>query len=288
MINFYRAKESNITGANMSELVLLTLPIGNNQDITLRAKQVLIQSDYILAEDTRVFKAFCKHNDIETKYKNIDSFHDHTSESKMIELINTLKKQSIVLVSDAGSPIISDPAFPLVEAAVKNNIEIQSVPGVSSIIVALELSSLPPVPFHFHAFIPRDSGKKLKFAKELGSTYGTHIFFEGVSRVKSTLELLTNIYPNFDFCVARELTKQFQSIYRFKGTQWEQIEDEMVYKGEFVILLHNPNNSQSLDEDIKILAQQIYDNGIHPKKLSKLISKIIDVPTKEVYQKLQN
>ena len=272
----------------MSELILVTLPIGNNKDLTFRAKSILQNESYIFAEDTRVFRDFCKHNDIGLENKKIESFHDHTEDFKLEKIIELLSSQNIVLVSDAGSPVISDPAYPLIQAAINNNIQIQSIPGVSSIVVALELSGLPPVPFQFHAFIPREKGKKEKFTSQISSTYGTHIFFEGVSRVEATLDQMTKLLPDFDFCLTRELTKEYQSVHRFKGSEWLNVKNNVVYKGEFVILVHNANQNYSgADSSVKDIAQELLDGGVHPKKLSKLLAKILDISPKDAYTKLQ-
>jgi 16S rRNA (cytidine1402-2'-O)-methyltransferase len=272
----------------MSGLQLVTLPIGNNRDLTFRAKESLEQAAKILAEDTRVLRDFCKHNDISLEGKKLDSFHDHTDEKKIMRIVEQMQSETIILVSDAGSPIISDPAFPIVQAALKAGLELKTAPGVSSVIVALELSGLPPSPFHFHAFIPRDKGKRMKFSEQIAGQYGTHIFFEGVSRVKDTLDILTTDYPEESFCVARELTKDFESVHRFKGMQWQSIKDEITYKGEFVILVHNSNQFLGgASAEVVGLANQIIDKGIHPKKLSKLLSHLTGRASKEIYQNLQ-
>lgn len=272
----------------MSDLILVTLPIGNNKDLTLRAKEILEQNTRIMAEDTRVFREFCKHNGISLEGKEIDSFHDHSDERKKKKMMEWLEQDDVLLVSDAGSPLISDPAFPMIQTALDHGISIKTIPGVSSVIVALELSGLPPTPFHFHAFIPREKGKRKKFSDELGQQYGTHIFFEGVSRVKETLDILTGDHADEQFCIARELTKEYESVHRFTGKQWEEIKNEVVYKGEFVILLHiSKAASTGLSSESMALAQQLAVGGVHPKKLSKLLSEITGISPKEVYQNLQ-
>lgn len=272
----------------MSELILVTLPIGNNKDLTIRAREVLEKETRVMAEDTRVFREFCKHNDISLEGKKIDSFHDHSGDKKLYKAFQWLEEANVVLVSDAGSPIVSDPAFPIVQAAIEKGVNIQSAPGVSSVTVALELSGLPPSPFHFHAFIPREKGKRQKFSESLCSSYGTHIFFEGVSRVEGTLDILSKVHPDEKFCIARELTKDFQSIHRFYGKEWEQVKAEVTFKGEFVILVNISNEaSAAMSPEVLELAHELADNGVHPKKLSKLLSHLTGKPTKEIYQNLQ-
>lgn len=272
----------------MSELILVSLPIGNNKDLTFRAKEVLEKENMVMAEDTRVFREFCKHNGINVDGKKIDSFHDHSGDKKLEKAFRWLEKENLVLVSDAGSPVISDPAYPIIQEAIERGFNISSVPGISSVTVALELSGLPPSPFHFHGFIPREKGKRQKFSEGLASSYGTHIFFEGVSRVEGTMDILSKDYPNEKFCIARELTKEYESLYRFKGHEWDEIKEELIFKGEFVILVNmSQNGISSLSPEIMKLAQEIANNGVHPKKLSKLLSQLTGKPTKEIYQNLQ-
>ncbi len=269
---------------NKSGIHLVTLPIGNNRDLTQRAKEDLIASTIIYAEDTRVFREFCKHNDIDLDGKKINSFHDHTGEMKTSSVVSMMKNSCVTVVSDAGSPIISDPSFPLVLAAKENDLPISSAPGVSAVIAALELSALPPSPFHFHSFIPRDNGKKISFFEECMNQYGTHIFFEGVSRVEKTLNELTSSYPDESFCIARELTKTHESVHRFLGSEWESIKDQVVLKGEFVILFTSSNKNQGGSKKIREMAMEIIEAGASPKKVSKLLAEITDGNAKDIYQ----
>lgn len=272
----------------MSELILVTLPIGNNKDLTFRAHEVLEKETLVMAEDTRVFREFCKHNGICIEGKKIDSFHDHSGDKKLNKVFQWLEKGNVILVSDAGSPVVSDPAYPIVQEAIEKGIKIRTTPGVSSVTVALELSGLPPSPFHFHAFIPREKGKRQKFSQALKSSYGTHIFFEGVSRVEGTMDILSKDYPNEKFCIARELTKDFETIHRFRGNEWDLIKKDVTFKGEFVILANiSQEGTVALSPEVSELALDISKNGVHPKKLSKLLSHLTGIPTKEIYQNLQ-
>lgn len=271
----------------MSGIKLITLPIGNNKDLTFRAKEELELANIIYAEDTRVFREFCKHNGISLESKKIDSFHDHTDERKLSRIVSLMEDSTVCLVSDAGSPIISDPSFPLVLAAKESGFSIETIPGVSAVTAALELSALAPSPFHFYSFIPRDKGKKNAFYEECKSVYGTHIFFEGVSRVEKTVGELTKIFPDSDFCIAREITKTHESVHRFKGSEWDEVKTQITYKGEFVVLFHNNSKSNTSNTKLIELAEEILESGAAPKKISKLIAMITDKNSKDIYQKLQ-
>lgn len=273
----------------MSDLILLTTPIGNLKDITQRAIDLLTQESFFAVEDTRTFRDLCSKLGISLEGKHITSLHDHSDPAKLDGLIEkVVAGQNLVIVSEAGSPSISDPAYPLVKLAAEKDINIQTAPGVSSVITALELSALPAIPFHFHGFLPREKGKKQKFFEEHGNIYGTHIYFEGVARVADTLKELCSMFPDCHFAVARELTKQFESVYRFKGMDWEEISKEVVLKGEFVLLWHNDQEGKANNRELNSLAEEILISGAHPKKLSKLLSQITGLATKDCYEKLQS
>lgn len=270
-----------------SGLYLVTTPIGNAQDISLRALEVLKNCDIVYCEDTRNFKKLASILGISLSDKTINSFHDHSDENKVKSIIENAKSKICAYVSDAGSPLISDPALPLVKSAIENDIAINSIGGVSSVIVAMELSGLPSTPFHFHGFLARDNSKRAKDLDIIKSQYGTHVFFEGVSRVEKTLSLFCNELKEFDFVVARELTKEYESVYRFKGKDFSQVKDQITYKGEFVILIYNDQKSEiSVGGKIQEIAFDIINSGAKPKLLSKLLSEITGENSKDIYKKL--
>lgn len=285
MGNFPRYQNESVF---MSSIKLVTVPIGNHLDITLRALEVLKNGNIIYCEDTRVFKELCKRCEISLENKSIRSFHDHSSEVQLRNIIELAKTQECLFVSDAGSPIISDPAYPLVQQALRENVKIESIGGISSVTSALELSALPPIPFHFHGFLARDSSKFNQDLELISSQYGTHIFFEGKSRVIKTLQTLSERYPDFQFTLCRELTKEFESVYRFKGKEFTTIVEEIILKGEFVILIHNSHkeNSRASSFELQALAKEIIDKGARPKKLAKLLALITQDNSKLIYESL--
>lgn len=271
----------------MSGLYLVTTPIGNNTDFTARAISSLESASRIYCEDTRVFRALAKACNIDLEGKVVDSFHDHSSNLKLDKILDRAATEICAFVSDAGSPIISDPAFPLVKLAIERGVNLKSIGGVSAPLVALELSGLAPIPFHFHGFLARDKSKKNKDFDMVGSVYGTHIFFEGVSRVLKTLEDITLVYPEFEFVVARELTKSYESVYRFKGCDFSTVKDSIVEKGEFTILVNNPDKDRfDVNSDLIEVAQEILDKGAKMKLIAKLIAQVLGENSKEVYAKL--
>ena len=281
---FYRAIST--CRFNLNGIYLVTLPIGNHEDITIRALNTLKETKMVYCEDTRVFKDLCRKLEIIYSDKKIISLHDHSDDRKVAELIEHARSMPCVFVSDAGSPIVSDPAFPIVKSAIKNDVPIYSIGGISSIICALELSGLAPIPFHFHGFLARDKSKRSIDFENIHSQYGTHILFEGVSRVLDTLEVLTKEFSESDFVVARELTKEFESVYRFNASEFDNIKADIYLKGEFVILISNQNKSVVKNSDLVKYATEILDKGAKPKTVAKLVSQILDLNSKDVYQKI--
>jgi len=269
----------------VGKIVLLNTPIGNLGDITDRVKEALSNGVAFAAEDTRVFKDLLSHLGISVSGKKIFSLHDQSDPRQIDKLIEIAQREDLYIASEAGSPIISDPAFPLVQAAYENKIRVESYSGVSSPIMALEISGLPPIPFQFHGFLPRESGKRKKNFQELG--YGTHIFFEAPTRIEETLDELCDLRLELDIAVIRELSKKFEQVLKFKASEWPSKKSELTFKGEFVLLIHNKQASQSLSSgEIKSLANEILTHGSNPKLLAKLLAEILDRPTKEVYSEI--
>lgn len=275
-------------GLILSSLVLITLPIGNLKDITLRALETLKVEKYFYAEDTRVFKKLLESEGIDYSDKFIDSFHDH-SEGKISIILEKIKEGfTVCLVSDAGSPVISDPAYPLLKKMKEEGIEIKTVPGVTSVITALELSALPPHPFHFWGFIARSKGEKKDFYKQLQAISGTHIFFESPHRILETIEIFFEIIPDTELVVTRELTKSFESVYRIRKTNLDKLSETVMEKGEFVVLFHIENQSKSSmkNAELEVLVKDYLNGKGGTKKLAKIFSKIIDEDTKSIYDQL--
>ena len=150
------------------ELCLLSLPIGNLKDLTSRALEALKEGSYFVVEDTRTFKSLLNHLQIAYADKKIWSYHEHSSEKEQENILQLLLAGNRVYVaSDAGSPLISDPAYPLVKEVIQQGIDVRTLPGVSSVLVALELSGLPPYPFFFYGFLPREEEKQKNFLQKI-------------------------------------------------------------------------------------------------------------------------
>ena len=268
------------------QLWLISLPIGNDLDITEHAKLKLQELGEVWCEDTRTFKIFCDKHQIDYSSKNIVSFHDHSDENRINKFLSSIQNHSIGYVSEAGSPYISDPAHNLVQACYDNEITVKSAPGACSIIMALELSGLPAIPFSFHGFLPRNQSGKKKLYDSWKTTGGTHICFEGVSRIKATLNDMVEYFDDqTQFVVLREMSKKFETVYRFNSSQWIQVYDDLVEKGEFVILTYLPKSKNSISNQVEKILEDIRKKGAKPKLLSKLLSEMMEEDASEVYNK---
>jgi len=217
------------------KLYLVSTPIGNLEDITLRALNILKQVDLIAAEDTRRTGILLNHFNIKAV---LESYHDHNKAHKTSVLINKLNQGiDIALVSDAGTPGISDPAFYLVREAVTQNIQITPIPGPVAAIAALVASGLPTDRFVFEGFLPVKKKRKKKL-ESIAALQGTIILYESPHRLNRTLNDLHNYCGNRKIAVCRELTKKFEEIIR--GTLAEVKEtfsQRNSIKGEFVIIM---------------------------------------------------
>jgi 16S rRNA (cytidine1402-2'-O)-methyltransferase len=223
------------TLANTGTLYLVSTPIGNLEDITLRALRVLKEVELIAAEDTRRTRRLLRHYQIS---RPLISYHDHNKEARSPSLLEKLNSgKSLALVSDAGTPGISDPAFYLVRLAIQHGVPVVPVPGPSALISALIVSGLPPDRFAFEGFLPAKSGRRRRKLKALAGEERTILFFESPYRLKRTLEDILEIMGDRRATVARELTKKFEEVTRGTVTQLLEHYGEKKPRGEVVIVL---------------------------------------------------
>ena len=225
---------------NSGVLFVVSTPIGNLEDITLRAIQILKKSKIIAAEDTRQSKKLLNHFNITTP---LMSYFDHNKSHKIPIIINRLKNnEDISIISDAGTPAISDPAYKLVRAAIKEDIVVESIPGPSSFICALTTSGLPTDRFIFEGFLPPKKGR-IAILKDLSLFYGTVIFFENPKRLHRTLQDILNTFGERPCVIARELTKMHEEIIRGTVSSILNDIDTITQKGEMVILVGKDNKN---------------------------------------------
>ncbi len=215
-------------------LYLVSTPIGNLRDISLRALDTLTGVDLIVAEDTRTSKVLLQHYNIQTA---LSSYHDFNKERVTPALISKLQTgQSIALVTDAGTPGVSDPAFYIVREAVHANIPVEAIPGATALIPALVLSGLPTDRFVFEGFLPHKKGRHTRL-QELALEPRTIILYESPHRVLKTMNDLLEYCGNRQIALVRELTKKFETIIRGSLADLIRQPQSITLKGEFVLVV---------------------------------------------------
>jgi 16S rRNA (cytidine1402-2'-O)-methyltransferase len=266
-------------------LYLVATPIGNLEDITLRAIEILKKVDLVACEDTRTTNRLLAHYGIK---KKLIAIHQHNEKNKTEFLINELSNgKSIAYASDAGTPAISDPGAFLVKQALKFSIKVSPVPGPSAPITAFSASGIESTQFQFYGFLPNAASKSKKLLQKIYSQKLPTIFFESPHRVLKTLLLVQNIFgPTHEIFIARELTKIYETIYKDEvASIIERLESHPEeQKGEFVIILTPPikeienNEIIPINEALKLMMKELPLN-----QSVKLISSIFKKNKKEVY-----
>ena len=268
----------------MSTLYLVSTPIGNKLDISLRAQNVLSSVDVILCEDTKKSGIFLKDLGIKNK---LLSYHDHSNVSKINYFLKLLKEgASLAIISDAGTPLISDPGYELVAKAIDEKIKVTSIPGPSAVISALISSGLSTSSFVFEGYAPKKKGQLKTFLKNLQYEVRTIILFESPKRVERLVEMIVKILgPKRKVSLAKELTKKFERVITDEAKEIHEliIKDETLKKGEMVIVIEGSKEKQLiLVEHEKVLFEEIQKlNGT--KAASKIVSKISSKTSKEIY-----
>ena len=225
------------------KLILVPTPIGNLEDITLRAITVLKDAELILAEDTRVSSKLLNHFEIDKKLIPHHKFNEHKTTAS---IVSKLKEGSqVALISDAGTPGISDPGFLLVRACVENNIEVECLPGPTALIPALAVSGLPTDRFIFEGFLPQKKGRKKRLS-QLAEEFRTMIFYESPFRLVKALTQFSEVFGiDRQACVCRELSKMFEEIKRGTVKELAEYYTSNPPKGEIVIVVQGiPKNDK--------------------------------------------
>ncbi len=216
-------------------LYLVATPIGNLEDITLRALRVLRECDVVAAEDTRRTGQLLKHFGIS---KPLLSYFQFNEAKRSEEIIERLRRgEKVALVTDAGSPGISDPGERVVKAAIAAGLRVEAVPGPCALVAGLTASGLPTDEFHFIGFLPHKSGQRRNKLESLKSFEGTLVLYESPFRIEKLLTELNEIFPERQVVLARELTKKFEEFLRGKPASLLEIASKRSLKGEFVVMV---------------------------------------------------
>lgn len=220
------------------KLYIVSTPIGNLKDITLRAIETLNEVDFILCEDTRITSVLLKQYNI---IKHLISFNAVSEIKKIPIVIERMQKgQSYALVSDSGTPAISDPGIRLVSEAIKNGIEVITIPGATALIAALTISGLPTDSFVFEGFLPQKKGRQKKLG-ELSEEDRTIVLYESSHRIEKLIDELVQYFPSRYVVVCRELTKKFEESWRGYPAELKEKLNERIIKGEFVVVIASKN-----------------------------------------------
>lgn len=223
------------------KLFIVSTPIGNLKDITLRALETLKDVDFIICEDTRVTGNLLRHYEISKELISLNAFNESQKLHSVIQKI--LDGRKAALVTDSGTPTISDPGNRLISEAIKNNIELIAVPGASAVIAALSISGLPTDSFVFEGFIPQKKGRQKKL-QQLAIEERTIVLHESVYRIEKLIDELAEYMPERYIVVCRELTKKFEECWRGYPEEIKEQLPTKVIKGEFVIVISPKNWKQ--------------------------------------------
>ena len=273
-------------------LYICGTPIGNLEDITLRALKILKEVNLIAAEDTRHTKKLLNHYQINTK---VTSYYEYNKFKKAPYLVEILKNgQDIALVSDAGMPGISDPGYVLINLALKNNIRIIPIPGVSALITALVVSGLPTDKFVFEGFLPRKIKERKRYFKSIENEERTIIFYETPHRLKRALKDMLDVWGDRKIVIARELTKMYEEIIRGKLSHVLSEIDSKEIKGEIALVVQGgikKKENDSIDFLIKECIIEKYLNklknqGYSNRDIIKIAQEKLNIPKNLIYKKL--
>lgn len=272
------------------KIYLVPTPIGNLKDITLRALEVLENVDIIAAEDTRQTLKLLNHFEIK---KTLISYHQHNEQGKSEDILELAEQgKSIAIVTDAGTPGISDPGAVIVQKCIENNFEFEVLPGATAITTALVYSGLDTTKFVFRGFISRENKERKKLFEEVKNLRETIIFYESPHRLLSTLSILMNELGNRRIAVCRELTKLHEEIVRGSIEEVIQIFSDRTVKGEFVLVVEGKTQDEidkeckdkweSLSIEEHVVA--VMNEGLSKKDAIKKVAKERGIQKNEVYK----
>ena len=269
--------------SNQGKLILVPTPIGNLADISLRALEILKTADVILCEDTRVTRKLLNHYNITTRAA---AYHDYSSDKERIKWLNLLNEgKTLALVSDAGTPLVSDPGYKLVREAIDAEYIIEALPGASAILPALSASGLPTDQFFFAGFLPHKDKARKTTITNIKDIPATLIFYESPSRLLTTIAALLEIMGDRQAVIARELTKLHEEIARGSLSELHELFSERErIRGEIVIVVERAKITAE-DDDIDEQITQALGNGESVKSLAERLGQETNIPKRHIYNR---
>ena len=267
-----------------ASLYIVATPIGHLDDMSLRAIEVLRSVNLIAAEDTRHSSKLMRHFDIRTP---LISYHDHSESSDLEGMLKRLRAgETIALISDAGTPLVSDPGYKLVVACHQERIPVVPIPGASATITALSAAGLPTDHFYFEGFLPSKPGQRANRLQALTAIEGTLIFFESPRRLAASLEAMYQVLGDREAALCRELTKTHETIYRavLSGLHKFVVSDANQQRGEVVILVRgfDPATVTLTPETSRLLARLA--DELPPRRAAAVVADITGLPARQLYQ----
>lgn len=265
---------------NSPTLYLIPTPIGNLDDITLRTIKILNEVEVIFCEDTRVTSLLLNHLNIKKKLISNFEYNENKNDHKLLEYLKN--GYNVGLVSDRGTPVISDPGYELAKVAIDNGYNVVSLPGATALIPALTSSGIEPMPFLYYGFLNSKDSKRRKELESFKLFKYTMIFYEAPHRIKKTLEDMLNILGNRKISISREITKKFEEVYR--GNIKEILENIEEIKGEIVIVVSGNNeevdfNDLTIEEHIAMYI----DMGLNSKEAIKKVAQDRNAKKSDIY-----
>jgi 16S rRNA (cytidine1402-2'-O)-methyltransferase len=274
----------DLRGAVMAGILyVVATPIGNLEDISLRALRILKEVDLIAAEDTRHTRNLLTHYDIRTA---LTSYHEHNEKTQAAKLVEKLRRgENIALVSDAGTPAISDPGYRLVVEALRAGLQVVPLPGPSAVAAVLSASGLPTDRFVFEGFLPAKKQERETRLKSLRAESRTVVFYEAPHRLQESLSDMLHLLGDREIVVAREVSKIHEEYLR--GTIAEVISQlgERDVKGEITVVVHGSSGESPVSEgEIETEIRRLIDGGVGVKQISELLGTRYRLAKREVYQ----
>ncbi|OGO02528.1 MAG: 16S rRNA (cytidine(1402)-2'-O)-methyltransferase [Chloroflexi bacterium RBG_13_53_26] len=270
------------TASLVPALYVVATPIGNLEDITLRAIRVLNEVGLIAAEDTRRTRVLLNAYGIKTA---LTSYHQHNRKTKLGYLLDCLQSRDLALVSEAGMPGVSDPGYELIVAAAQQGIRVIPIPGPSAVVTALAVSALPTNRFTYLGFLPKKKAERIRFLGSIAHEQGTIVAFESPHRLLSSLSDMAQVLGNRRIAIARELTKIHEEI--FRGTVEEAMEHFRQPRGEFTLVIEGRKEEAEeslLTPKIEKELRSLIDEGIAAKEIVARLSPTTGLSRKELYR----
>jgi 16S rRNA (cytidine1402-2'-O)-methyltransferase len=263
-------------------LYIVATPIGNLEDLTLRALRILKEVDLIAAEDTRHSRKLLDHYGIQTQ---LTSYHEHNEQAKARHLVERMQRgESIALISDAGTPVISDPGHRLVQEAIRSGISVSPIPGPSALMAALSASGLSVERFSFEGFLPAKRKERREKLQSLRAEMRTMIFYEAPHRARESLADIGEILGDREMVLAREITKVHEEFLRGSAVDLSAQLADREWRGELTLVIAGASAVPAAPESIMAEIRSLKNGGMRVKEIAALLGEKYSVKKRDVYR----